>query len=390
MAKKRPNGAGTITRRRDGRYQGAAYVTDSHGFRVRRFVYGKSYDDVAEELSKLQDHERKGVPVPNRSWKVGDWLNYWLTHMVEPNREPMTYSKYETMVRLYLVPHLGSKSLTRLTPAHVRHFLATLLRKGVPAATRFEALRVLRNALNRARREEILVRNVAELVDAPKVVKQERKPWTAKEAIEFLRTARAHRLYAAFVLILVLGLRRSELLGLRWQDVDFEHEQFTPSKQVQRVKGRDGKSRLVLKDLKTDSSTAALPLPKFCVDALRERSYLQELERAAAGAAWHQEPGEELIFSERNGGLIEPRGFSRSFDALVTRAKVRRVTPRLARHTCGTLLAFLKVHPKVAQTILRHSQISMTMDIYTHVVDEDQRTAATRLAVLLEGDQLLG
>jgi integrase len=385
MAKRRPNGGGTITKRTDGRYQGAAYVTTTEGVRVRRFVYGATYDAVAEKLGKLQEGERNGIPVPARSWKVGAYLSHWLDEIVKPNKEYNTYAKYESKVRLYLVPHLGPTSLTRLTPGHVRLALASMEREGVPAPTRQEVLRVLRNALNRARREELVLRNVAELVDMPKAARVERKPWTAEEAIAFLRAARAHRLYAACVLLLALGLRRGEILGLRWQDVDFQTEQFTPTKQVQRQEGR-----LVLKDLKTNSSQAALPLPKFCVDALRERQDLQDLERRIAGDDWHQAPGADLIFSERHGGMIEPRGFSRTFEALVKRAGVRQVTVRLARHTCGTLLAFLKVHPRVAKAILRHSQISMTMDVYTHVVDEDQRKAADRLAALLEGDELLG
>ncbi|MGW7514628.1 site-specific integrase [Streptomyces sp. NPDC054796] len=385
MPKRRPNGGGTITQRSDGRYQGAAYVTDTEGHRVRRFVYGKTWDEADEKLSKLQQQERNGVPVPSKAWKVGDYLTYWIQHIVKPNNEFNTHAKYESKVRLYLIPHLGKKSLTRLTPTHVRQAMAAMERAGVPAATRQETLRVLRNALNRSRREELVVRNVAELVDMPKVTKQDRKPWSAREAIQFLRAARAHRLYAAFVLLLVLGLRRSEILGLRWQDVDFDNEQFTPTKQVQREE--DG---LILKALKTDSSQAALPLPKFCADALWERKELQALERGIAGAEWHQKPGEDVIFSERNGGLIEPRGFSRTFERLGKRVGVRRITVRLARHTCGTLLAFLKVHPKVAQAILRHSQIRMTLEIYTHVVDDDQRAGANRLAALLEGDELLG
>lgn len=146
---------------------------------------------------------------------------------------------------------------------------------------------------------------------------------------------------------------------------------------------------LVLKDLKTESSQAALPLPEFCARALEERRYLQDLERRIVGDKWQQAPDADVIFSERHGGLIEPGGFSRSFTALAKRSGVRRITVRLARHTCGTLLAFLKVHPKVAQTILRHSQISMTMDVYTHVVGSDQREATDLLAELLE-DPLIG
>ncbi|MFD7855280.1 site-specific integrase [Streptomyces anulatus] len=385
MAKRRPNGGGTVTRRKDGRYQGAAYVTNTDGHRVRKFVYGSTYDEAAEKLGKLQEQERNGVPVPSRTWSLGEWLAYWLEHIVKPNREHNTYVKYESKVRLYLVPHLGKKPLVRLTPAQLRAFMAELKRTEVPPAARFEVLRVLRNALNRAVREELLTRNVAELVDMPKVTKKEAKPWNAREAITFLRSARAHRLYAACVLVLVLGLRRSEVLGLRWQDIDFDQRQFTPLKQVQRVKGVG----LVLKDLKTESSHAVLPLPEFCARALEERRELQDLERRIVGEGWSQEPGQDLIFSSERGGLIDPVGFSRSFNALVKRAGVRRITVRLARHTCGTLLAFLKVHPKVAQAILRHSQISMTMDVYTHVVGDGEREAVTMLAELLE-DPLIG
>lgn len=385
MAKRRPNGGGTITKRKDGRYQGAAYVTNTDGHRVRKYVYGSTWDEANDKLGKLQSQEREGVPVPSRSWTVGEWLAYWLEHIVQPEREHNTFAKYESKVRLYLVPDLGKKPLAKLSPAQLRTLMATLKRKKVGAATRFEVLRTLRNALNRAIKEEILTRNVALLVDMPKVTKDKGRAWNAREAITFLRSARAHRLYAACVLVLVLGLRRGELLGLRWQDVDFETGQFTPVKQVQRVKG----AGLVLKDLKTESSQAALPLPEFCARALRERRELQELERKIAGDTWSQAPDHDLIFSSEHGGMIDPMGFSRTFDRLVRRSGSRRITVRLARHTCGTLLAFLKVHPKVAQVILRHSQISMTMDIYTHVVGGSEREAAAMLAELLE-DPLIG
>ncbi|WP_420034526.1 tyrosine-type recombinase/integrase [Streptomyces sp. cg28] len=385
MAKRRPNGGGTITKRKDGRYHGAAYVTNTDGHRVRKFVYGATYDEASEKLAKLQEQERNGVPVPAKTWNLGEWLTYWLEHIVKPEREHNTYAKYESKIRLYLVPHLGKKPLTKLTPAQIRTFMAQLTRDEIGAATRFEVLRTLRNALNRAVREELLTRNVALLVDMPKVSKDKGRAWSAREAITFLRTARSHRLYAACVLVLVLGLRRSEVLGLRWQDIDFDARQFEPVKQVQREKGKG----LVLKDLKTESSQAVLPLPEFCARALEERRELQELERKIAGERWEQVEGQDLIFSAEHGGMIDPVGFSRSFDRLVSRADVRRITVRLARHTCGTLLAFLKVHPKVAQAILRHSQISMTMDVYTHVVGSDEREAVALLAELLE-DPLIG
>jgi integrase len=385
MAKRRPNGGGSISRRQDGRYQGRAYVTDTDGHRVRKYVYGATWDEANEKLGKLQEQERNGIPVPSRAWSLGEWLDYWLAHIVKPNRDDNTYAKYESKVRLYLRPHLEKKPLARLSAAQVRAFMAALTRQEVPAPTRFEVLRTLRNALNRAIKEEVLTRNVALLVDMPKVSKDKGSAWSAPEAITFLRAVRAHRFYAACVLVLVLGLRRSELLGLRWQDIDFDNRQFTPVKQVHRRKGEG----LILKDLKTESSQAALPLPEFCARALEERRELQELERKIAGDHWSQPAGHDVIFSSEHGGLTDPVGFSRTFDRLVKRAGIRRITVRLARHTCGSLLAFLKVHPKVAQVILRHSQISMTMDIYTHVVGDGEREAVSMLAELLE-DPLIG
>ncbi|MFG3184346.1 MULTISPECIES: tyrosine-type recombinase/integrase [Streptomyces] len=135
--------------------------------------------------------------------------------------------------------------------------------------------------------------------------------------------------------------------------------------------------------------TGRPPAPGACARVLEERRELQELERKIAGEHWAQAPDHDLIFSSEHGGMIDPTGFSRTFDRLVKRAGVRRITVRLARHTCGTLLAFLKVHPKVAQAILRHSQISMTMDVYTHVVGDSEREAVGMLAELLE-DPLIG
>ncbi|WP_371238631.1 hypothetical protein [Streptomyces pimonensis] len=171
------------------------------------------------------------------------------------------------------------------------------------------------------------------------------------------------------------------MLGLRRQGTGFAARQITPAKQTQRMTGVG----LVLRDLRAECSQAVLPLPEFCARAPEERRGLQEPEPKTAGAHRNQ----ALVFSAEHGGTADPVGFSRPFDRLVKRADVRRVTVRPTRRTRGTLLAFPKVHPKVAQAVLRHSRISMTTDVYTHVVGEDAREAVAMLAELLE-DPLLG
>ncbi len=373
MPRKNPNGAGTIVRRADGRYMGAVYVTDTLGRRIRKSVYGKTYDEAAEKVAALQAQERKGVPVPDKAWTVESFLKHWLAEIVQPNARPTTYSKYETMVRLYLIPKLGKKKLTKLGVDDVRKFLRQLKTEQVGGATQQECLKTLRNALNRAMREEILLRNVGKLVDMPQADSKEVIPWRAQEAIDFLRSTRSHRLHAAYVFAIVLGLRRGELLGLRWIDLDLAEGVAHLRKQVQRRKGVG----LVHVDLKTEHSKGALPLPRLCLEALGERRQLQRLEKARAGEKWTEM---DLVFTAENGGMIDPDGFSGSFERRVKRSGIRRIPLHHTRHTTGSLLAFLGVHPNDAQKILRHSRITTTLEIYTHVTTDSQRAAAAKLS----------
>jgi integrase len=203
------------------------------------------------------------------------------------------------------------------------------------------------------------------------------KPWSVEEAQQFLESARsaldAH--YAAFVLILVLGLRKGEVLGLTWELVDLDHEQLYVGEQLQRVR-----RQLLRREVKTEASEAPLPLPGICVAALRLRRAEQDRDREQHARRW-QETG--LVFTTRYGTPVEPRNFNRAFDLRIVKAGVRRITVHGTRKTCGTLLAALDVHPRVAMQILRHSEIAVTMEIYTEVTSEATRDALRRL-----GDEL--
>ncbi|MFJ8040156.1 tyrosine-type recombinase/integrase [Kitasatospora sp. NPDC096147] len=379
MTKRNPNGAGSISRRKDGTYEARVYVTTTDGERKRISRYGKTHAEAAEKLAKAKELEDKGVPTPAKTWKTGQWLDYWLEHIVKPNRGFGTYDKHETMVRLYLKPGLGKPALTRLGVQGVRAFFSKLERDKVGGATRQEVMKTLRAALAQAMKDELLLRNVAKLVDMPKADSKEVIPWTAQEALAFLRSARPHRLYAAFVFALTLGFRRGELLGLRWIDVDLSTGTIHPRKQVRRRTGVG----LVHVDLKTKASEGAVPLPRFCLDALGERKVLQQREKVKAGIDWTEL---DLIFSTETGGMVDPDGFSDTFERRVLRSGVRRVPLKDTRHTTGSLLAHLGVHPSDAQKILRHARIQTTLEVYTHVTTATQRAAAAKLGnALREG-----
>lgn len=164
--KRNPNGAGTITKRKDGRYQAAVYVLQPDGTRARKFAYGKTWAECDTKRRELLAKVDQGVPVPTRSAKLSEWLPYWLENIIKPRRKRTTYAKYETHIRLYLAPMLGSKRLESLSVADVRRFLVRLEQQ-TTAATAKESHRVLRTALTAACREELVMRNVATLVEPP-------------------------------------------------------------------------------------------------------------------------------------------------------------------------------------------------------------------------------
>ncbi|MFF4405876.1 tyrosine recombinase XerC [Streptomyces sp. NPDC001404] len=372
--KRNPNGAGTITKRKDGRYQCAVYVLQPDSTRARKFAYGKTWAECDTKRRELLDKVDQGVPVPTRSAKLAEWLPYWLEHIVKPQRKRTTYAKYETHVRLYLVPQVGKKSLEKLSARDVRTALARIA-KATTAATAKESHRVLRSAITAACRDELITRNVVQLVEAPTVEPYEGRLWTLDQTLTFIMAARRDPLYAAFMLAVGLGLRRGELVGLRWQDVDLDARTIYVRKQRQRVRGEN------YEDSTKNRRKRALPLPALCVAPLRWQRLRQQAMRAKAGGAWQ---ASDLVFTTRTGRPIEGSNVLRSFYRLTDRAGLPRIRVHDARHGAATLLAVGNVHPRVAMKILGHSKISVTMDVYTHVPDELMREAVAHM------DRMLG
>ena len=401
----RANGEGSIFPYRNG-YAAYTWVRRPDGQRRKKWVYGKTRSDVHDKWIKLQSQARDGV-VATTSPTLAEYMSYWLAEVVQPNRAPLTYHTYETFSRLHLLPALGTKRLDRLTARDVQQWINRLAESCQCCAQGKDARRseedrrccaierccasrlshrsvsyaraTLRAALNHACTEDLLNKNVALHVVLPRRhrAKRTRKAWTTDEARAFLESARSDRdaLYAAYVLVLVLGLRKGEVLGLCWQDVDLPNATLTITQQLQRVGGR-----LLRRETKTEESDAELPLPGICSTALQLRQQWQRTDQAAAGLAWQ---ADGLVFTTRYGTPIEPRNFNRSWDARCSKAGVRKITVHDGRRSCGTLLADLDVHPRVAMQILRHAQFALTMEIYTLA-----SSGATRDALKKLGDSL--
>ena len=402
---RRHNGEGSIYPVKDG-YRGYVWCTNPAGERYRKYVKGKTYAETQAAWLKLRDQASRG-PVASDVPSLEKFLLYWLEEIVRPNLAPKTYETREMFCRLYIIPELGKKRLDRLQVKDIRQWLNKLARtcqccaQGKDAArpegkrrccatgkccqfilsaeTRKDARNALRAALTCAVEEQIISHNPAAVIrlSTRREPKRKRRSWTVDEARQFLESARRDGdvLYTAYVLVLVLGLRRGELLGLTWELVDLDGAQLYIGEQVQRVNGQ-----LVRRQTKTEASEAPLPLPDLCAAALKLRKEQQDTDREQAGDAWIDTG---LVFTTRHGTPIEPRNFNRSFGRRIGKAEVPRITVHGTRKTCGSLLAALDVHPRVAMQILRHSKIAVTMEIYTEIP-----SAATRDALMKLGQWL--
>ena len=402
---KRRNGQASIFPYRNG-YAAYAWVTTPDGERKRKWVYGKTHDEVHDKWIRLQTRAREG-PMQTSTPTVASYLAYWLREIVEPGLAPKTYDKYEMISRLYIVPDIGGKRLDRLQVRDIRVWLNRLRQACQCCAQGKDAARppgerrccaigrccqdhlsdrtvrdvrdTLRAALSIAVAEELLTRNVAAIVRLPVSRKHKRNWWSVEEARAFLESARTDRdpLYAAYILVLVLGLRRGEVLGLTWNDVNLDTAEVRITWQLQRARGQ-----LRHRQTKTPGSEAILPLPDICVTALKLRAEGQARDRAAIGDAWQNTP---LVFTTTLGTPYEPRNFARHFALRCEKADVRYIKVHDTRRTCGSLLAALDVHPRVVMQILRHSKIAITMEIYTEVPDARTREALRALGSQLDG-----
>ncbi|MFJ3284356.1 tyrosine-type recombinase/integrase [Streptomyces sp. NPDC086669] len=406
MSGKRGNGEGSIYPYKNG-YAAYVWVTKPNGKRARKYAYGKTREEVHEKWLALHAEAKRG-PVATRHRTVAAFLSYWLDSVVKPNLAPLSYVSYEGSVRLYIAPHLGAKRLDRLTVRDVREWLTKLAGvcqccaqgkdskrhpsrqrccavgeccEAYPSRRVIQAARdALRAALTHAVTEEEISKNVASLVKVPKPRRRRIKPWSVAEAGMFLTDAAARddHLFAAWVLVLCLGLRRGEVLGLTWKSVDFERGELYVDHQIQRA-GR----QILHRETKTEDSDDFLPLPALCLRALRMRRAQQVADRKAAGELWQN--SHDLVFTTRYGTPIEPGNMTRMFALRARRAGLREIPLRNTRHTCSSLLVALQVHPKVAQRILRHSQIAMTMEVYAAASEEEVRAAIGKLSDAMGG-----
>jgi integrase len=359
VRRRRSAGEGSIHRRKDGRWVGVADLGWQDGKRERKYVYARTRAEVAEKLAKVLSDHRAGQLVADEQITVQQFFETWL-ESVKRSVALSTWQRYETLIRLHATPSIGRLRMARLSPLHLEQLYTGRLDAGLSPTTVLQLHRVLHHALRDAMRWSLVQRNVSELVTPPRRAHHEFRVLSPEEAHTFLQAVKGDRLEALYVLAITTGMREGELFGLRWADMN-------PTTH----------SLHLVKQLKTKSSRRQVLLPRIAAEALTAHQARQAAERTHAGTAWEDHG---LVFTNTLGRPLHPRNFLlRDFYPLLERAGLSRMRFHDLRHSAATLLLELGIHPKVVSEILGHSQIGITLDLYSHVTATMQQQAVTAL-----------
>ncbi len=338
-----------IYRRKDGRWSTCVSIRGK-----QRHLYGKTPEEVAAKRDEFLNAQPAALATANQT--VAEYLTTWLETVVTIRNKASTQKSYSDMVRLHIAPAIGHYRLRSLSPEHVQTLLNDLHRAGLAARTVRYARSILHRALNHALKRGYVARNVADLTDAPRVTKYRATALSEEQIRAFFVEIRGHRLEPLYWLAL-LGLRRGELLALTWQDVNL------------------GKGTIRVSEGKTDSSIRTLPLSPTLIHVLeshRERILKREARVRS----------QDLVFPSAAGTPLSPRNLLRHFKSALKRAGLPPIRFHDLRHTSATLFLENGKHPKTVQAILGHSQVGITMDIYSHVSLSEQDDAVQSLEKL--------
>lgn len=386
-ARRRRSGTGSIYRRsHDGKWVAAVPVPEGFGPKRRLYLYGDSAGEVEDKLAEALRRMRRGVAPDAGRLTVGRHLAAWL-ESIRYSVRPSTWVNFEIHVRIHLEP-IHRIALSRLQPNDVRQLNTHLIAEGLAPASVVRINATLRMALKQAVQDGLIERNVATLVSPPRVVRQEIVPFTLAECHQFLDSIEGDRLEALYKLVLAVGLREGEALGLRWSHVDLDRAEaqivaaLRPIPKSFRADQRRG-TRLQLVEPKTASGRRVVPLPAFVVTALREHRVRQLEEQMAAGHRWR---GNELglVFTSPIGTPLDPRNVNRYYTAALRVAGLPHRRFHDLRHSAATVMLASGVSLKTISEILGHRTAGMT-ELYAHVLPSMKAEVAAEMDRILGG-----
>ncbi len=381
MAKKRANGEGNIRKRSDGRWEGR--YTAGHdpvtGKRITKNVLGKTQAEVREKLRRTIE-ETRGLDVARAGeYTTGQWLEVWFNDYAMLKVRPSSHQTYRGYLDHHIKPYIGNIPLTKLSSLDLQRLYKKLLSdgrvdrieskkqpKGLSAKTVRNIHQIISSALKLAVEQKLIARNPAEGCALPKVERKEMQTLPVEQLTSFLREAKESGVYEMYYIDLATGLRRGELLGLKWSDIDLEKGDLRVQRQIGRIN-----SKIIEMPLKTKNAYRTLPLSADAIDVLMQQ------RRKTGNSEW--------VFPSPTGGPMSPDSVLHMLHRVLKRAGLLKVRFHDLRHTFATLALQNGVDIKTVSGMLGHFSAGFTLDTYAHVTTSAKREAAKTMGNLLSG-----
>jgi integrase len=388
VSKKRGNNEGSIYQRKDGRWVGQVLIgIDLEGKPSHKYIYGETRKEVADKLAKaLTDVQNGKMTKPNKL-TLEQWLDQWMDIYQEDISTNFKFRRKE-LIALHIKPALGKKYLTKLIPSDIKSFYNELSRSGrkdgkggLATGTIRQIHNILKGALDRAVENQLVPFNIMSYVKPLKIVRTRKvHVFTKDEAERYLNVLKQHRLHAAFVLDLSTGLRRGELLGLQWSDLDPETNILKIQRQVSRIQNEGGSS-LEYAPLKTASSYRQIVLPPITVAELKTHRKRQAQEKLLAGKGYNDEG---LMFCTKLGNKLDTRHLYRVHSKALVDAKIEHTAFHNLRHTVTTWLVENNEPITAIQSLTGHSNLETLLGVYSHETDTMKENMADTLGSLMK------
>lgn len=378
MAKRRANGEGSIRKRSDGRWEGryTAGRDPETGRPVYKNVLGKTQAEVKEKLKQAIEENAELDFSKAGQYTVGQWMDVWFENCAKIKVRPSSHQTYRGYVDHHIKPYIGDIQLNRLTSLDLQRLYKKLLGsgrvdrieaekqpKGLSPKTVRNINQIISSALNFTKEQKLIIANPTDSCVLPKLEHKETKTLTAEQLTAFLQEAKASSVYEMYYIELATGLRRGELLGLKWEDIDLEQAVIRVRRQVARINGE-----IIEAPLKTKNSYRTISIGGNAVGILK-----QQKEKSHS----------EYVFPSPTGGPISPDSVLQKLHRVLKRANLPKVRFHDLRHTFATLALQNGVDVKTVSGMLGHYSAGFTLDTYAHVTTAAQRQAANTMGNLL-------
>lgn len=333
----------------------------------------KTKKEAEAAMIEAQNAMNKGTYVEPSKTLYVDFMKSWLQDK-KTTVKKNTLENYSYLVNSFIVPHMGQTELSKITPREIQSLYNDLKESNKLSDENIRKIHtIINDSLNKAFRWEMIVRNPASLVEAPKVSKKEVEVWNEDEIQRFLSAARDTRYYAAFLLALTTGMRQGEILGLRWKDIDEEN------RTISIIQTLSHKGQELSAGTKTESGNRQISIDETTLNQLLPLK-LRYKEEKMANRPLYQDY--DLVIRTSLGTPLSPRNLLRSFYSIIDKVKVKKIRFHDLRHTHASLMLKQGVNPKIVSERLGHANVRITLDTYSHLLPNLQKETADQFGKL--------